>query len=178
MNKRFLSKNIVLIQFIFSFIIVAVVSFFVNYFTALSMQTMEDNIRQRIIAVSKILSQYASPDELDQYQNNKDMELPEYKQLGYRLQSFIHENDVASAYFVRVEDDKIQYIIHSDSSSENPIGLNTPPYEFRKTDQWIKKVLQEQSASSGLGFQSLGTEDRMTAFSPVLDYDKQVVALA
>ena len=184
MAKRMWSKKIVLIQFVISFFIVTVVTIYANHFIGISMSTMEDNIRHRIIAVSKILSQMVEwgawsgidGHVLDQYRDVADMEQPSYWELRIMLGKFAQENDVLNAYFVRNKDGRLQYIAYNDANGEGNIGLNTRTVSYRDSP-WIKEALDGKSICSELGYHSLGRANRMTALSPVY-HEGKIVALA
>ena len=78
------------------------------------MRTMEYNIERRLIAESKRLANMVSAEELDQYHDVQDMELPEYHALRQRLIDFSLEADVLYAYFIRPLKGEMQYIVDND----------------------------------------------------------------
>ena len=178
MKKQNLSKNIVMILFLFSFVVVCVVSIIANYFITFSIKTMEYNIYQRIITVSKVLSTVVTAEELDRYKRVEDMDLPSYQALRHRLAKFAEDNDVLYAYYERAKNNLLQYIIDNDFDEETRVGLDTPPYEYLDTNPWIIEALHGKSVSSPLGNYSLGWEGLMTAYTPVFDREGNVNAIA
>ncbi|MCL2127888.1 MAG: ATP-binding protein [Treponema sp.] len=178
MKKNFFASNIVVLLFTFSFVIVFVVTVLASYFITYSMGTMDYNVHERIIAVSKILAKTISSEELDKYQKPEDMAIPSYKVLRYRLQVFALENNVGFAYFERPVDGKLQCIVDNDFDGETRDGLNTPPLDYSVSNPWIQRVLEGESECSSLGDYSLGWNGLMTAYSPVFDRYGMITAIA
>jgi len=174
MNKK---KNFIIIPFIFSFLIVLAVSLYANSLITFSMHTMEYNLEHRLIAESKRLASMVSAEELDNYQTVDDMELPEYQALHHRMLDFSQEADVLYAYFIRLTDSGLQYIVDNDFNEETRVGLDTPPFDPR-TVPWIVAAQKGQAGSSGLGNYNIGWEGLLSAYAPVFDKDKNVIAIA
>jgi len=109
------------------------------------------------------------------------MDLYSYKELKNHLYEFALDNDVLSAYFVRVNRNNLHYIIYNDYTGDADIGLNTQTFYSLFTNPWIREALEGNSVGSELGNNSLGSESRMTAFSPVFDNPvnpERIIALA
>ena len=75
------STYLILVLCIISFIIMLLVSFWANVQIEYSLRTMESNIEKRLNMAAEWLAELVSIEELDQYLNEVDMELPSYHAL-------------------------------------------------------------------------------------------------
>jgi signal transduction histidine kinase/CheY-like chemotaxis protein len=179
MIKKFIKKNSMFISYSFAFIVVCIVTGYANYFISASMRTMVHNVRQRLMAVSKLAAQLVTAEELKQYQVVEDMKLPSYKELRNKLRDFALEMDVLYVYYERPGKNKLQYIIDNDFDLETQVGLNTKPYFLNEEDAWMLPVLESgQTVCSEYKQYMEGWEGLMTAYSPIFDKDGKVVAMA
>ena len=179
MNKQFFSKNIIFILFAFSIIVMVVLSIEAGSFTAFLVHTMEYNTEQRLIAASKIAAHIVSADELNQYRHAGDMSVDSYQALRKRLNTFSTEYGVLYVYDLRRSDgDHLQYIVDSDFNEQTRVGLDTPPDEL-SSKPWIVLSLEEgKTVCSGLGNYTPGWEGLLSAYSPVFDRERNIVAIA
>jgi len=177
MNKE-KSRIFIPFLFIFSFMVVLAVSFYANSFTSFSMRTMEYNVERRLITESRRLSDIINIEELDQYRNAEDMELPEYQVLRKRLVDFARDADILYAYFIRPADGgKLQYIVDNDFDEETRVGLDTPPIDLDE-EPAVKDALEGKAVSSGLGNYSAGWDGLLTAYAPMFNQNGEVAAIA
>ena len=174
MHKK---KNLIVIPFIFSFLIILIVSLYANRLISFSMDTMEYNMEHRLIAESKRLSVMVSSEELDRYRFVHDMELPEYHVLRQRLLDFSKEADVLYVYYIRPTDSGLQYIVDNDFNEETRVGLDTPPFD-PLTVPWMVAAQKGQVVCSGLGNYNIGWEGLLSAYAPVFDGNGKVTAIA
>jgi len=168
-------KRFIVIPFIFSFLIILVVSLYANKLISSSMHTMEYNLERRLIAESKRLANMISSDELDKYRTVQDMELPEYQSLRLRMFNFAKEAEVLYVYYLRPTDSGFQYIVDNDFNEKTRVGLDTPPFE---SVPWIVSAQKGQACSSGLGNYNIGWEGLLSAYAPIFDKDDKVTAIA
>jgi len=179
MIKQFIKKNFMFISYSFAFIIVCIVTSFVFIYITASLNTMVDNIRYRLMAVSKLAAQFVTAEELDQYQTVADMKLPSYQELRYKLRDFALENDVLYVYYERPVGNKLQYIIDNDFDMETRVGLDTPPYAYLHNYAWILQVLEDGlTLCSDYQHYKDGWEGLMRAYSPVFNKDGKITAIA
>ena len=171
------NKNVILILFGVSFVIVLAVSFYANSLVSFSMRTMEYNIEQRLISVSKRLADMVSVEELDQYRTVEDMELPSYQALRRQLLGFSHQSDVVYAYFIRPVDNKMQFIVDNDFDSKTRVGLDTKPFDPQSLP-WILSVLEGQAVCAGLGNYSPDWDGLLSGYAPVFDRHGRIKAIA
>jgi signal transduction histidine kinase/CheY-like chemotaxis protein len=177
MNKQFISKNIVLILFIFSFVVVFFVSAYAYSAVASAMRSLQYNIEQRLISVSRWAAGFVSIEELEKYRRAEDMVLPSYQNLRIKLRGLAEEAEVTYVYYMRPLGSRLQYIADSDFNEATRAGLDTPPFEI-KNAPWIFGVLQGRTICSGLGNYTPGWEGLLTAYCPIFDEDGGIAAIA
>jgi len=170
-------RNLIVIPFIFSFLIILAVSFYANTLISFSMHTMEYNLEHRLIAECKRLADMVSSEELDKYRTVQDMELPEYQALRKRMLDFSIEADLLYVYYMRYMDSGLQYIVDNDFNEETRVGLDTTPFD-PLTVPWIMSAQKGQASCSGLGNYNIGWEGLLSAYMPVFDETGNVTAIA
>jgi signal transduction histidine kinase/CheY-like chemotaxis protein len=179
MIKQFIKRNFMFITYTLAFIIICIVTGFANFYINVSLRTMVQNIRQRLMATSKLAAKLVTAEELAQYQTIDDMKKPSYQELRRKLRDFAEETDVLYVYYERTVGDKLQYIIDNDFDEKTRVGLDTKPYVFRDKDAWILQVLEHgQTVCSEYKQYIEGWEGLMTAFSPIFDKNGKIVAIA
>ena len=177
MKHNQISRNLTYILFIFSFIVVLLVSFYANSLISFSLRTMEYNIERRLLAASEWLARLVSIEELDQYRTAEDMELPSYKSLRERLLDFSHNADVLYAYYIRPLEDGFQFIIDNDSNEETRVGLDTPLFDA-ESDPWVASAMEGQAVCTGLGNYASDWEGLLSAYAPMFDLNGKIAAIA
>ena len=112
---------------------------------------MEQNIRYRLLAVSKMASELVTVDELEKYRTVEDMNLPSYKELRRKLLKFSQEYDMLYVYFIRRSGDhQLQNIVDNDFNEKTRVGLDTPPYDIRPIP-WLELALEGKASHSDSG---------------------------
>jgi len=164
-------KRLTLFLFTFSFAVVCTTLFFANKFVDFSLSIMKENIERHSIAVAKHLVDMVSVDELDKYREEKDMQSPSYKNLRERLRDFAKESDVAYVYFIRPEENYLQYIIDNDFDDSTRVGLDTPPISYEKLPLLKDVKKQGKALYTGLGNYEADWDGLSTAYAPI--YDKK-----
>ena len=175
-NKKKL-KYIVLGFFLFSFCIVLFVSYWANGQIRYSLYTMEYNIERRLDVVADWLAELAGIEELDQYRNVEDMELPSYNDLRLKLLEFTEKTGVLYAYYIRQEGDYLYYIVDNDFDEETRVGLDTAPFSLND-EPWIQIALEGRTVHAGLGNYSVGWDGLLTSYAPIFRPDGTVGAVA
>ena len=173
-------KHRSLLLFFISFLTLFIVSIVANYFITFSVSAMEHNIEHRMISVAEYLASTVSIEELDKYQKKEDMELQSYKDLRIKLLEFSRKAEVLWVYFMRPlpNSTQIQYIVDNDFDEKTRVGLDTPPFDPRKTP-WMLTVLDKgQSNYAGLGHYTPSWEGLLNSFAPVFDSEGNVKAIA
>jgi two-component system, sensor histidine kinase and response regulator len=178
MIKQFIKKNFMFISYGFAFIVVCIVTGYANYYISASMRTMVQNIRNRLMATSKLAARLVTAEELEQYQVIADMKLQSYKDLREKLRVFAEEVEVKYVYFERLTGNKLQYIIDNDFDLETQVGLNTKPYVLTDDDAWILPVLDGRTICSEYKQYMEGWEGLMFSYSPIFDKDGKITAIA
>jgi hypothetical protein len=175
---RYASKKVLVILFALSMACYLGLAVGGTVFSAFLTRVMEQNIQYRLLAVSKMASQLVTIDELEQYQTAEDMELPSYNTLRHKLWDFSREYNVVYAYYIRKSGDRqLQYIVDNDFNEETRVGLDTPPYDIQPVP-WIKLALEGKASHSGLGNYTPGWEGLLTTYTPLVDKDGNVAAIA
>jgi hypothetical protein len=175
-NGSFISRNIILLLFVFSFAVVCGVTLAAISLINFSMRTMEYNIEQRLIAVAKRAAELGPAEELDQYRQAEDMEKASYQTLRRKLRAFAWESNVLYVYFVRREGGKLRYIIDNDYNEATRVGLDTAPIDL-EIIPWVKEALLGKTLCSGLGNYNPGWEGIFSAYSPIYGPDGNVAAV-
>jgi len=178
MINQFIKKNSIFISYISAFFIVCIILGGTIYFITDSMRTMVENIRQRLMAVSRLAAQLVTAEELEQYQTVNDMKLPSYQDLRYKLRNFAQEMDVLYVYYGRpLDENRLQYIIDNDFNEETRVGLDTKP-EYNSNEEWMFRVMKDgQTICSEYGQYMDNWKGIMFANSPVFDKDGRVAAI-
>jgi len=179
MIKPFIKKNLMFILYTLAFIIICIVTGYVNFYITASMRTMVYNIQHRLMAVSKLAARLVTAEELEQYQTIEDMKKPSYQELRRRLRDFSVEVDVLYIHYQRPSGDKLQYIIDNDFDEETRVGLDSRPYTFRGESPWILKALEGgETVCSNFRQYVDNWEGLMTAYSPIYDKNGKIAAIA
>jgi signal transduction histidine kinase len=177
-QNRYLSKRFLIILFVLSTVLLVGLSAGSISFSSFLARTMEDNIRYRLLAVSKLASQLVTSDELEKYQTVEDMKLPSYKELRRKLLDFSREHDVRYVYYIRKSGDRqLQYIVDNDFDEKTRVGLDTSPYNIEPVP-WIKLALEGKASHSGLGNYTPGWEGIFATYAPLFDKEGNVAAVA
>ena len=169
-------KNLTPVIFIVLFLLILAVSIYTNSLVSFSLRTMKYNIERRLIAESIRLSALVSADELENYQTVDDMSLPEYEALRHRLIDFSVETGILFAYYLRVSDGKIQYIVDNDLNEDTRVGLDTPSLDLGEIP-YVAQVLQGSVVCTELGDYTTW-DGLVTACAPIFDLGGNVTAIA
>ena len=175
MKKIFESYSL-LIMFIVASATVFVMSLYSRSLSIFFVETSEKNISQRISESSKRLASMVTAEELAMFREKEDMELQSYKELRLKLLNFAKETDVLYAYYMRVENGMLQYIVDNDFVDSTRVGLDTPPVKAN-IFPGIQATLDGKGAVTELGMYVQGWNGLLSAYFPIFDSDSNVVAI-
>ncbi|MDR1206776.1 MAG: hypothetical protein LBL26_15055 [Peptococcaceae bacterium] len=162
--------------FLFSALLVFAVTSYAGRLAGFAADTMEYNIEQRLLAVSRMGAALVSSAELDQYREREDMRKPEYQALRRKLLAFSEEAEVLYVYYIREENGKLQFIVDNDFDESTRVGLDTPPSDPEMTPG-IEAALSGRAVCPGLGNYSVGWDGLLAALAPVFDAEGRVAAI-
>jgi signal transduction histidine kinase/DNA-binding response OmpR family regulator len=172
-------KHLAFNMFVISFLILLASSIVNNYFIHFFVDTIEHNVKHRLISVAEYLASSVSTEELDKFREEADMELWDYKDLKLRLAEFAIKAGVLYVYFLRPLDDNLQYqyIIDNDYVDSTRVDLSTPPISHDGYPG-LKVAQEGKPYYSGLGSYDVDWEGLISADVPVFDKDGNVKAIA
>ncbi|MDR1481083.1 MAG: response regulator [Synergistaceae bacterium] len=148
-------------------------------YTGIMMKSTADflkyNIEGRMIALSRLAAEVATPDELDELVAPEDMGKPIFGDIKMRLVKFADETGLTYAYFLRdIGDGNMQFIVDNDLT-EGTVNLSTPPLSAEISP---KRALEGTASTAGLGNYSVGYDNLLSAFAPVFGSDGRVTVIA
>jgi signal transduction histidine kinase/CheY-like chemotaxis protein len=174
MKKR-LHDHLIVLMFFVSIIPVLVISVYTGNMMWSSAEFLKYNIEGRMIALSRLTAQLATPEELGELVTPDDMDKPLFMDVKRRLAKFAEESGITYAYYLRyIGGDEMQFIVDNDFTEET-VNLATTPVEAEPSP---KMALNGVASTAGLGNYSIGYNNLLSAFAPVFDGDGRVVAVA
>jgi signal transduction histidine kinase/CheY-like chemotaxis protein/HPt (histidine-containing phosphotransfer) domain-containing protein len=171
-------KRLTLFLFAFSFAVVCATFFFASKFVDFSIRTMEENIEYRSISIAKHLAEMVSVEELDKYREAADMQTKSYQNLREKLRDFAKESDVAYVYFIRPQENDLQYIIDNDYNDSTRVGLDTPHLSYEKLPLIKDVKIKGKALYAGLGNYEEDWDGLSTAYAPMYDENGNLKAIA
>ncbi|MDR2562123.1 MAG: hypothetical protein LBC63_10190 [Holophagales bacterium] len=143
----------------------------------------QQNIRGRLLEAAKRLATLTTAEELDKFREPADAAKPEWKALRQRLVVFARETDVKYAYYMRMVDEKIQFIVDNDFDEETRVGVDTELFEARHyldlvpTLGWRVPPLGGEAIVAKLGEYSHDWPGLCAAYAPIFDSNGSVAAV-
>ncbi|MDR2489463.1 MAG: response regulator [Desulfovibrio sp.] len=176
MKKNAVQNVFVLPLFFTSAILVLCIAIYAGVVMQSAAEFLRQNIEARLVAACRTASLLVSSEEFSRMTAAEDMEAPLYAEIKARLIRFSQDFDIRFVYYLRETDqpDMVQFIIDNDTT-EDSVGLGTPPLQIESA---VREALAGTTASAGLGTYSVGYDGLLSAFSPVLDADGRVIAVA
>ncbi|MDR1616240.1 MAG: response regulator [Syntrophomonadaceae bacterium] len=164
------------------FFVSALLVFFLSIYVASMMTSiadyMDEDIEQRLLAISRNLASQIEPEEVAELMVPDDMEKPLYGELKQRLINFAEENNVLYAYYYILSPDgsnTLQPVIDNDLT-EDSYTLETEPLEMEEAP-FI--ALSGKAATTQFSIYSEGYSGLLSAFAPIFSSDgKSVLAIA
>ncbi|MDR1841288.1 MAG: response regulator [Holophagales bacterium] len=175
--KGFFGAHSLLIVFIFAILAVLSMSVYtrslVNYFV----HTSERNVKDKLRVTSIMLASMVTAEELNSYRAPEDVKRPEYQALRQKLMVFAEESNILYAFYLRVEGDKVQYIVDNDTDEETRVGIDTPQEELSDNPEMLP-ALKGVVGLSELGVYAKGWDGLISAYAPIFDSKGNVAALS
>jgi len=181
-KKRISSNRLALVFVCFSVAFFAV-SIYSLVLGARIIDVSQQNIRGRLLEAAKRLATLTTTEELDKFHEPADAAKPEWKALRQRLVVFARDADVKYAYYLRVVDDKIQFIVDNDFDEETRVGIDTELVEARHyldlvpTLGWRVPPLGGEAIVAELGEYNHDWPGLCSAYSPIFDSSGSVAAV-
>jgi signal transduction histidine kinase len=164
------------------FLVSALLVLSLSIFVAAMMESigdyMDEDIVQRLLAVSRYLASQIEPEEVAELRVPADMDKPLYGEMKRRLVDFADENSVLYAYYyIPAGDggDMLQPVVDNDLT-EDAYTLESEPLEMEDAPA---VALGGTAAVTEFSFYSEGFGGLLSAFAPILSRDGgSVVAVA
>ena len=166
------SLHLVLTLFVVFIILITVTTYFSNYYLMLYTETIQTNLEHRLLSECKFISSIVPLQLLDQFVTPEDMEKPIYKEKINELENYVENNNLMFAFFIRLVDGKIQYIIDSDPNPKTHYGLE----HFEEVYDLVEIAFEGKPAYSKIGEYLEDWEGILSAYMPIFDNSGNVVA--
>ncbi|MDR2357610.1 MAG: response regulator [Oscillospiraceae bacterium] len=175
--KRKFFDNVGMGLFLISLLLVLFLSIFVAAMMGSISDYMDEDIVQRLLAVSRHLASQIEPEEVAELRVPGDMDKPLYGELKQRLVDFADENEVLYAYYyipAGEDGSMFQPVVDNDETDE-AYTLESAPLE---TESAPASAFKGKAAASEFSFYSEGFGGLLSAFAPIYSRDGDVVAVA
>ena len=173
--KRILSNLLLTVYLVSSFLVLGI-SIWSQWQTEAVVKASERNFCDEMLANAKRLVPLATLEELNSYRVPADAQRPEWKALRQKLIEFADDAGVTFAYYLRVEGDKVQYIVDNDLNEQTRSGIDTKPEEL-STFLELGPVLAGKPLVSPLGEYAQDWPGLISAYVPIFDSDGSVAAI-
>lgn len=164
--KKNLGGNSVLFLFFLSSIVVLIIAISVGNTMLAASKMIEESSKNRMLALSEAASLLTNADELDRFMTPEDMELPEYRRLKDRLDSFTRAAGITYTYYMRIDAQTgaMQYVIDNVLDPTDEDNLSTPPIPG---EEGALAALGGIAFAVDLGSYDGGWDGLLTAWAPV-----------
>ncbi|MDR2562120.1 MAG: HD domain-containing protein [Holophagales bacterium] len=173
---KYVSRNLMMIVYFSAGFAVIGISIYSQRQMVTVINSSEHNFRDKLIADAKRLAPLATLEELNNYRVPADAQRPEWKALRQKLIEFAEDAEVKYAYYLRVEGDKVQYIVDNDLDENTRSGIDTEPEEL-STYIDIKPTLEGEACVSQLGEYAKDWPGLVSAYVPLFDDNGRVAAI-
>jgi signal transduction histidine kinase/CheY-like chemotaxis protein len=175
--RNAVKKNIILLMFIFSIVMVLFLAIYSRETLKIYMYSEEYYIVERLKAVSISAASFIDADELDSFRTIDDMNLPSYKNMREKLRNFSQQLDVFYVYYMRIIDGKVQYIVDNDFDEKTRVGLDTPLTDIA-IEAGIEDAFEGKVNCEDIGTYTEGWEGLMSSYAPVYNSKGDIIAAA
>ncbi|MDR3331617.1 MAG: hypothetical protein LBT08_03215, partial [Synergistaceae bacterium] len=174
--KKIFRARAVLSMFVISSAAVILMSLYTGTLIGFLMREMSRNIEGRLRETSRRGASLITAEELGNFRDVRDMELPEYKDLRLRLRDFAADSDILYVYYLRAANGMMQYIVDNDFDEATRVGLDTVSTDIALTPG-VSDALEGRVGSSTLGNYMYGWDGLLSAYSPIFDENGNVAAV-
>ncbi|MCL1894264.1 MAG: response regulator [Holophagaceae bacterium] len=136
-----------------------------------------ENVTDKLKESSRRLATMVTAEELNRYRKPADVTRDDYQALRKMLIHFGEESNVVYAYYLRIEDDKVCFIVDNDIDEETRSALDTEPEELSDNPEMLP-AWEGEVAVSSLGSYVAGWDGLISGYAPIFDNNGEVVALA
>ena len=173
--KQFLNDNLVVVLFCVAGLLVMAIAAYTSFFVYSLSSYFSDSVEYRMRFVSSSATRLVTAEELEELRVPEDMEKPLFLEVRSRLIAFGREANVLFVYFLRSDGEgMVQFIVDNDTG-EDAVNLASEPIPMESA---VAEAFTGRTMVTGLGNYSQGYEGLLSSFSPVLDKDGNIVALA
>ena len=144
-----------------------------NQYATISAKNVADKLR----VTSLKLAEMVTAEELDNYREPADIKRDDYQALRKKIVEYAKEANVLYAYYLRVIDGKVYFIVDNDFNEETRVGLDTEPEELEDNPDMLPALAGENNITE-LGSYASGWDGLISGYAPIFDADGNVVALA
>jgi signal transduction histidine kinase/CheY-like chemotaxis protein len=160
------------------FVVSASILFTLAVYTSLMMDSvssfLKDDIRERLLSVSRLASTLMTPEELSQLDSPDDIDTPLFREVKERLIAFCEESNVVFVYFMRLNDDGLYQFIIDNDTTEETVNLATEPLD---PESGPDSAYRGEAVTTDLENYSEGYEGYLSSFAPVYDEKGTVIAV-
>lgn len=166
--------NIIMIVFTICLIAVVAITYYGSNYINSFITVLQENIERRLISDCRVLESMVTDEQINSYHTTEDMEREDYKELLAKLQKYAKEQELEFAYFMRLEGDRVQYIIDSDPNPDTQLGL-----DYYEEPYWLvyEAYNQRKAVVNFIGDYEEGWEGLISAYAPVFDKDDNIIAI-
>jgi signal transduction histidine kinase/CheY-like chemotaxis protein len=175
MLRKYLYDNIFVILFFIAGLMVMAIAVYTSVFVSSLSNYFRASVDERLRFISRSAARLVTAEELAELTSPEDMEKPLFADLRDRLVQFGEEANVLFVYFLRPLEGGMAQFIADNDLSEDTANLASEPVE---TEEAVYQAMEGLTVATGLGDYSPGYGGLLTAYSPVLDREGRVVAVA
>jgi signal transduction histidine kinase/CheY-like chemotaxis protein len=171
----FLKDNFVLGLFLFSALLVVMVSLVANMIMNRSLALLKTSIENHLVTAVLSVVDNASVEELDKYHTEEDTRTAEYEDLKNRLIAMGEQYRVLYAYYWRdYGDGTLQFIVDNDRDPETQVS----PDDFFPIEEVALAALSGEVGMTDLGQYTPTWDGLISAYAPVYDSEGRIYCLA
>jgi len=174
---KIISSNMIVTVYVVSSLLVVGISIWSQWQTATVIDVSERNFSDELLAEAKRLASLATLEELNSYRVPADAQRPEWKALRQKLIAFANDAGVTFAYYLRVEGDKVQYIVDNDLDEKTRSGIDTKPEELSGFIDLTPTLVEGKPKVTQLGEYAEDWPGLISAYVPIFDGDGNIAAI-
>ena len=173
--RKYLKNQLIVLLFFVSAVIVVIVSLYTGWIMESTVNFLVYNIDERLQGHSRAVAALVTAEELAALHTPEDMKKPLYGEVKKRLIDFVDNSNIIYAYYMReTSEGSIQFIVDNDLTDKTA-DLATPVLGMENA---VEQALEGTGSVTRLGEYSSGYDGLISAFAPVFDQDRRIVAIA